>query len=407
MWSLFAQPRRQQETPSFLFCSRPHVAKLHYKYHTLDLLSGRKLPGGVKDLLNGLQEVSLAASFARPKVLHLAFELGHFFSGHEELIPGHTPLAIEIEYLRARQVSLDELWSQKLSVPQLRFLQVPSLELYRQAFERVQAELLAGNCYQLNLTAPFYLTWDRRHTPSDFIRTLWQDPQRIGAYGHATWLSTTGQLLLSNSPECLVQRRNTAEGIELYSMPIKGTLPLSDTSDFQEAWRQMCQSRKEEGELNMITDLVRNDLAKIDRPQAQVLTKRRPLRVPGILHQYSLVRSEVSPQVTWSRILECLFPGGSVTGAPKKRVMSLIHQIEAEARGFYCGSTWLAYQDTLAASINIRTAEIDLSARELKYGAGGGITLQSHVDGEFEEMMRKSESFLSPFLGGLPKARSV
>jgi anthranilate/para-aminobenzoate synthase component I len=87
-----------------------------------------------------------------------------------------------------------------------------------------------------------------------------------------------------------------------------------------------------------------------------------------------------------------------VTGAPKKRVLEIINQVESETRGHYCGSTWLAYGKTLAGSINIRTAEIDMGLKEMKYGAGGGITLQSQDSGEFAEMLRKTESFLSPFL---------
>ena len=407
MWSLFAQRDRQGQHSGFLFCSRPHKARLYYKHHTLDLLTGRKVPGGAKDILKDLHEVPLSATFARPKVMHLAFEMGHFFTGLDELVPGHIPLAIEIEYLEARNVELDELWEGKALSPQLRFLQVPSLDTYAHAFDRVQEELLDGNCYQVNLTAPFYLTWDRRHRPSDFIRTLWSDPNRIGAYAHATWISTMGKLVLSNSPECLVQRRMMDSGPELYSMPIKGTLPLNRSEDFKRTWHKMRSSLKEESELNMITDLVRNDLSKVARPLARVTAKHRPLQVPGLLHQYSIVSCPMTHEVTWGRILQTLFPGGSVTGAPKKRVMSLIHQLEPEPRGLYCGSTWLAYRDTLAASINIRTAEIDMSAREMKYGAGGGVTLRSTVESEFEEMMRKTESFLSPFLKGKSQARSV
>lgn len=407
MWSLFAQRDQHQKPKGFLFCSRPHKARLYYKHHSLDLLNGRKVPGGAKEFLRNVHEVPLDATFARPKVLHLAFEMGHFFTGNDELVPGHIPLAIEIEYLEARHVELDELWDGKCSPPQLRFLQVPSMESYAHAFERIREELLAGNCYQVNLTAPFYLSWDQHHRPSDFIRTLWQDEDRVGAYAHATWMSTMGKLILSNSPECLVQRRTGASQLELFSMPIKGTLPLKSEAELAQIWGEMRGSRKEESELNMITDLVRNDLSKVARPRARVVAKQLPLQVPGLLHQYSVVSCPMPGEVTWGRILECLFPGGSVTGAPKKRVMALIHQLEAEPRGLYCGSTLLAFRGTLAASINIRTAEIDMSAREMKYGAGGGITLRSTVESEFEEMMRKTESFLSPFLKGKPKTRNV
>jgi len=262
----------------------------------------------------------------------------------------------------------------------------------------VYEHLLRGDCYQVNLTAQFYLMWKENHTPSDFIRHLWSDEARIGAYAHATWLSTMGKLLLSNSPECLVQRRTGPRGIELYSMPIKGTRKFTARDDFEEVWDALRSSKKEAGELNMITDLVRNDLSRVHRPRARVHAATRPLRVPGLMHQYSLVGCEVPQEVSWRRVLECLFPGGSISGAPKRKVLEIIHQVEAESRGHYCGSTWLAYGSTLAGSINIRTAELDMGLKEMRYGAGGGVTLKSRASEEFSEMMHKSESFLSPFL---------
>lgn len=394
MWSLFAQGRKGE----FLYCFRPYLARMHYRHHSLDLLTGRKIPGGITQFLQSLHEIPLNATFAKPKVLHLTYELGHMFHGQADLVPGHMPLAVEIEYLKVKRIKLDDLWTKPLTPPKLRFLQVPTWDEYRESYQKIREELLSGHCYQVNLTSPFYLSWLDDHRPSDFIRHLWSHPDRIGAYAHATWFSTMGRLLLSNSPECLVQRKVTKDKIELYSMPIKGTLPLKSKKDFAEVWDQMRSSKKENGELNMITDLVRNDLSRVARPEARVIAKEKPLIVPGILHQYSLIGCPVPPTTSWGQVLECLFPGGSVTGAPKKRVLEIINQVETETRGHYCGSTWLAYGKTLAGSINIRTAEIDMGLKEMKYGAGGGITLQSQDSGEFAEMLRKTESFLSPFL---------
>lgn len=391
MWSLFAQSGGE-----FLYCFRPHIARLHYRHHSFDLLSGRKLQTGISHFLESLHEIPLNATFHKPKVLHLAFELGHLYHGQSDLVPGHLPLAVEIEYLKAKKVLLEDLWPYPLRAPRLKFLQVPTWDEYRAAFKAVREELLQGNCYQVNLTAPFYLSWREDHRPSDFVRHLWSDPTRVGAYGHATWLSTMGKLLLSNSPECLVQRRVSEGRVELYSMPIKGTMPIERSA--QEAWEKLKSSHKNRGELNMITDLIRNDLSRVAYPRARVLKKQQPLKVPGLMHQYSLVSCPVASSTSWGQVLECLFPGGSVTGAPKKRVLEIIHRLEDETRGHYCGSTWLAYGKTLASSINIRTAEIDMGQREMKYGAGGGVTLQSVDTDEFEEMLRKSESFLSPFL---------
>jgi para-aminobenzoate synthetase component 1 len=394
VWSLFAQGNKGE----FLYCFKPHIARMHYRHHYIDLLSGRKVASSISSFLSHLHEVPLSATFAKPKVIHLSYELGHIFHDQLDLIPGHMPLAIEIEYLKCARVQLSDLWPGPHVAPRLKFLQVPTWDEYGVSFDRIQEELLRGNAYQVNLTAPFYLVYDESYRPSDFIRHLWSDPQRIAPYAHATYLSNLGKLILSNSPECLVQRRVRKDHVELYSMPIKGSLPLQDSQDWHSVWQQMLASKKEVGELNMITDLIRNDLSRVAQPRSRVIQKRLPLRVPKILHQYALISCPVPIETTWGRVLECLFPGGSVTGAPKKSALNIIHQVETESRGHYCGSTWLAYKKTLAGSINIRTAEIDLGLKEMKYGAGGGVTLKSGKASEFEEMLRKSESFLSPFI---------
>ena len=96
------------------------------------------------------------------------------------------------------------------------------------------------------------------------------------------------------------------------------------------------------------------------------------------------------------RVIEKIFPGGSITGAPKLRAMRLIHKLEKRPRGFYCGSTIILFKNMKSASINIRSSEIDFSPnkRTLLYQAGGGITLLSSVDEEYKEMTYKHDSFM-------------
>ncbi|MDH5414612.1 MAG: chorismate-binding protein, partial [Flavobacteriaceae bacterium] len=83
-----------------------------------------------------------------------------------------------------------------------------------------------------------------------------------------------------------------------------------------------------------------------------------------------------------------------ITGAPKKNVMRLIKQIEKKNRGFYCGSTVFCFKRAMTASINIRSAEIDFIQDEIKYGSGGGITLESQAEAEYDEILAKLKSFL-------------
>jgi anthranilate/para-aminobenzoate synthase component I len=123
--------------------------------------------------------------------------------------------------------------------------------------------------------------------------------------------------------------------------------------------------------------------------------RRAPLRVPGLLHQYSLIEVNLEKPLSLLKTLECIFPGGSVTGAPKKRVMEIIQETERYQRGIYCGSTLLCIDDKKVANINIRTASLSIGDKLWKYGAGGGITLLSKPTSEYQEMENKVSSFLT------------
>jgi anthranilate/para-aminobenzoate synthase component I len=144
----------------------------------------------------------------------------------------------------------------------------------------------------------------------------------------------------------------------------------------------------------MIIDLLRNDLAKIELPRARVIEKKLPLIVPGLLHQYAKIEIELSKNVSVKNIIKNIFPGGSVTGAPKKRVLKLLLDLEQRERGFYCGSTLICFKTMKSASINIRSADIDFNKCQLAYQSGGGITLKSNPVDEFAEMIAKRESFI-------------
>ena len=176
-------------------------------------------------------------------------------------------------------------------------------------------------------------------------------------------------------------------------MPIKGTL-RRDSKSVAKLWQQMLDDKKEEGELLMITDLLKNDLNRLDTPSAKVRKLRAPLLVPGLMHQYSLISLKLKNEISLADTMKALFPGGSITGAPKKRVMEIIDDLERYKRGVYCGSTLLCYGNKKVASINIRTASINIEERMWRYGAGGGITLLSRPVDEFKEMEDRVSSFL-------------
>lgn len=358
-------------------------AYLYFRNSRTNLLTGWPEVCTPEDLQKELNTLTLQSEVTSPTVIHLFYELGLIFHGLGHSLKDDTPLALIIEYSDARK--------KKISTPRLKSIPLRSLERptwseYKGAFSYIQERLLKGECYQVNLTFPYDFETEDLYDPRDLSAFLMAQ-KGAGAFAHATYYGE--EMVLSNSPECLFQCRNE----KIVTMPIKGTMERG--RDWKKDWKKMLASPKEEAELIMITDLLRNDLNRIGPPQARVEKMRAPLLVPGLIHQYSLISLKLREEISLLKALESLFPGGSVTGAPKKKVMQIIQQVERYERGHYCGSTILLWKKKKAASINIRTATIDPGERLWTYGAGGGVTLLSRAADEYQEMEAKVRSFLT------------
>ncbi len=376
-----------------LKCTEPRSAFIYYTDYRLNLLTAHYEAVGMDKLCRELAEINITDYKTSPYVAHFYYEAGLYLLGMKDRLDEDTPLAMVIDYGEAHYLS-----KKRFKAParpfDLKYLQGPLYSDYKKQFQKVSEHLLNGDCYQVNLTHSYEYFYDRTIQSEEWIDKFFSSP-KLSPYAHLTHIQESEQLILSNSPECLVQK--SVRGDELFAMPIKGTLPLKDFADFDKAWNELKNSIKNEGELFMITDLVRNDLNFLSGGKCSVVNLKKPLVVPGLLHQYSVIAAPINKfQDIYSTLL-ALFPGGSITGAPKKRVMDYIQQIELNPRGVYCGSTLLMFEKFSGFNINIRTAEISLLDRHLKLGAGGGVTLKSKAAEEFLEMKSKADSFLTLF----------
>ncbi|MCY4643575.1 MAG: chorismate-binding protein [Bacteriovoracales bacterium] len=372
---------------SFERCSR---CLFYYKNRRFDLISGLTERSSLHDLNACLKKISPLDRPATPRVWHFFFEWGYHTNGLDDLIHEDDLLAIEMVFQKTVKAPLPSTGSLSIKT-----LSPPSFKDYKKSFERLRDHLLRGDCYQLNLTFPFHASFEALG-PSPLSCALKFWGHHPAPYAHATTFSSLNKSFLSQSPECLFQVEEIDQRLVLQTMPIKGSLKFQEGDSFKQKWARLSQDKKEEGELFMIADLLRNDLARIELPRARVIKKKAPLKVSGILHQYSLLEVPLSRQVTLHTIMHALFPGGSVTGAPKKRVMEIIRGLEKTKRGLYCGTTFIQHQHIFCGNINIRTAEIDHATKRLTYFAGGGITLLSQVKDEYDEMLLKAQSFFQP-----------
>jgi len=368
---------------SVLELSSPKSAYIYFRSTRLNLLTGFPETYSHVLFLARLEKMNLQDKVSNPTVFHFYYDLGLLLMGLGHTVDEQTPLAVEIEYATKK---IKPRPKTKLKSLPLKSLERPSWTEYKEAYNHIQEELLNGNCYQVNLTYPYDFETEDPIDPRD-ISDFFFSRTDLSAYAHVSYFGD--DMILSNTPECLFHSENN----KVFSMPIKGTATAS--KNWKPVWKKMLGDTKEEGELNMITDLLRNDLNRLDSPKARVLKNRAPLKVPGLLHQYSLISVDIKNNVTLLKALECLFPGGSVTGAPKKKVMEIIQTTERYSRGIYCGSTLLCLGKKKIASINIRTAAVSVGDRLWRYGAGGGITLLSKPTSEYQEMENKVSSFLT------------
>ncbi len=258
-------------------------------------------------------------------------------------------------------------------------------ETYQAAFEQVQAHIVAGDIYQMNLTHRLEAT-TRMSGRELFPRFLRKNPVDFAAYLEGDDFS-----ILSLSPERFIRIENR----RIVTEPIKGTRPRGKTK--REDRRQisdLLRNSKEQAELYMIIDLLRNDLGKVcEIGSVKILQKKALRKLPAVWHTVARIQGLLREELTPLEALFSMFPGGSITGCPKKRAMEIIDELEPVARGVYTGTIgYLLPTGELDANIAIRTV-VKKGAR-LYLGVGGGITIDSEMEPEYQETFDKAKSFI-------------
>jgi anthranilate/para-aminobenzoate synthase component I len=243
-------------------------------------------------------------------------------------------------------------------------------ERYAAGVRTIREAIAAGDVYQVNLTT-------RVPLGSVSGAALWATLTRRGMPRFAAWVRAPGVEFVSASPELLFE----VNGRDVRAEPMKGTAPAG-----QKAWLEA--STKDEAELAMITDLMRNDLTPVCEPRSvDVRHERRFIDLPYAVQAVSDVVGRLREGVGPEALLEALHPGGSVTGAPKRAACDLIAALEEGPRGAYCGSLVYTAEGRSIASLLIRTAF--RTGDSFVYGVGAGITWDSVPTSEVAEVRTK------------------
>ncbi|MBI1317442.1 MAG: aminodeoxychorismate synthase component I [Candidatus Hydrogenedens sp.] len=252
-------------------------------------------------------------------------------------------------------------------------------ETYREALDRIQEYIAAGDTYQVNYTLALQAVYD-----GDAQELFWQG-YRAQPVPHAAYLDMGGAQVLSLSPELFF----SLDGTRIVSRPMKGTRARGRfAAEDDEAREVLLHSAKDRAENVMIVDMIRNDLGRIARGgSVRVEALCEAERYRTVWQMTSTVAAETDASVP--EIFRAMFPCASVTGAPKVRTMAIIRELESEPRGVYCGAVGV-WRPGRRAEFNVAIRTMTMQDGCVSYGVGSGVTADSTPEGEWHECLLKA-----------------
>ena len=256
-------------------------------------------------------------------------------------------------------------------------------DAYIEAVKRVRQYIRAGDVYQVNLSQRFCFPFEG----SPF--TLWEHLYALNPAPFYAFIQAGDHQILSTSMERFLFR----QGSTIETRPIKGTRKRGKTPTEDQKLRQdLCNSPKDDAELSMIVDLLRNDLGRICRGRTvRVAEHKRLESYQNVHHLISIVTGELRDGITHGEMLRGTFPGGSITGCPKVRAMEIIDELEPHVRHVYTGAIgYLGWHDNVDLNIAIRTALVHQG--NCFFSVGGGIVHDSDEEDEYQETLHKART---------------
>jgi para-aminobenzoate synthetase component 1 len=256
---------------------------------------------------------------------------------------------------------------------------------YISTIQQLQQHILRGDCYEINFCQEFFAENAAIDPLQVYCSLSDTSPNPFAAY-----YKTGQQYLLCASPERYLKK----EGDRIYSQPIKGTSQrnLQDAGEDVKYKEHLYNSAKDRSENVMIVDLVRNDLSKICKEASvQVEELFGIYSFPQVHQMISTVSGQLHSDIHFIEAIKATFPMGSMTGAPKRRVMELIEQYEQTRRGIFSGAVgYITPGGDFDFNVVIRSIMYNASSRYLSFQAGSAITFYSDPEKEYEECLLKA-----------------
>jgi para-aminobenzoate synthetase component I len=257
-------------------------------------------------------------------------------------------------------------------------------EEYISIVEKLRGHILKGDCYEINFCQEFFAN-------DAVIDPLWvySKLSSLSPNPFSALYKLHDKYCICASPERYLKKK----GSLLISQPIKGTSKrdLTDTAIDKTNRQQLLQSEKDRSENTMIVDLVRNDMSKVCRKGSVTVSELFGVySFPQVHQMISTIQGEVDDAVNWVDIIKATFPMGSMTGAPKKRVMELIEKYERTRRGLFSGAIgYMMPGGDFDFNVVIRSILYNASTQFVSYQAGSAITFNSNAEEEYKECLVK------------------
>ena len=268
-----------------------------------------------------------------------------------------------------------------------------SKEEYIHILQQLQQHIHRGDCYEINFCQEFFADDIVIDPLSVYFSLSAASPNPFAAF-----YKTDDKYLLCASPERYLKKT----GNRVFSQPIKGTRQRSvSTVDDIHYKDQLYNSAKERSENVMIVDLVRNDLSKICREGTVTVDELFGIySFPQVHQMISTVSGQLRSDVHFLQAIKATFPMGSMTGAPKRRVLELIERYEKTKRGIFSGAVgYITPDGDFDFNVVIRSILYNAANRYLSFQAGSGITFYSDPEGEYEECLLKAAAIKKVLAG--------
>ncbi|CAN5488167.1 anthranilate synthase component I family protein [soil metagenome] len=256
---------------------------------------------------------------------------------------------------------------------------------YLKIIKKLQQHILRGDCYEINFCQEFYAEDAVIDSLAVYERLVTLSPNPFSAL-----YKLNDKYCICASPERYIKKT----GNKIFSQPIKGTAKrnLQNAAEDELNKARLLSSEKEKSENVMVVDLVRNDLSRVCKEgTVQVEELFGIYSFPQVHQMISKISGELKDGLDWVNIITATFPMGSMTGAPKKRVMELIEQYEYTKRGLFSGAIgYIDPQGDFDFNVVIRTILYNASLKYLSFQTGSAITFYSEAEKEYEECLLKA-----------------